>query len=442
MKETTASDNNKSWAIIGGGILGMRLADKIKTSSNAVSVFESYTNLGGLLSSTRLGEVSWDSFYHVILKSDTKLLSLLEEIGLKDQIEWNTTKTGFYSSGKFYSMSNVIEYLKFPLISLWSKLRLGFTILYASKIKAWEKLEQIPVDKWLKKISGEATYKKLWQPLLRAKLGENYKEVSASFIWATIQRMYAARRSGLKTEMFGYLPGGYSNILKTYQHYLVDKGLDIKTNHQLKTLEVLPDGRILLKFKNGKRYVYDKVIITFPSIFIPRVCNNLPLQEKKMHRSIKYMGVICVSLLLKKPLTDYYITNIVDPGYPFTGVIEMSSLVNPEHFKGHTLVYLPKYVLAKDDYFMMPEEEIFEEFVNGLMKMHPGLSKSDIIDIKLSKARYVFALPVVDYSKKIPPVQSSLPNLYLLNSAHIVNGTLNVNETLNLAESSINKLFN
>ena len=45
-------------------------------------------------------------------------------------------------------------------------------------------------------------------PLLRAKLGDAYQAASAAFIWATIQRLYAARRSGLKKEMFGYVPGG------------------------------------------------------------------------------------------------------------------------------------------------------------------------------------------------------------------------------------------
>ena len=36
----------------------------------------------------------------------------------------------------------------------------------------------------------------------------------AAFIWATIARMYAARRSGLKEERFGYVPGGYARVLE------------------------------------------------------------------------------------------------------------------------------------------------------------------------------------------------------------------------------------
>ena len=30
--------------------------------------------------------------------------------------------------------------------------------------------------------------------------------------WATIQRIYAARNSGLKKEMFGYVRGGYAGF--------------------------------------------------------------------------------------------------------------------------------------------------------------------------------------------------------------------------------------
>ena len=57
---------------------------------------------------------------------------------------------------------------------------------------------------------------KIWLPLLRAKLGENYRETSAAFIWATIARMYAARRTGMKRELFGYVPGGYARIIERF----------------------------------------------------------------------------------------------------------------------------------------------------------------------------------------------------------------------------------
>ena len=73
-------------------------------------------------------------------------------------------------------------------------------------------VENIFVADWLTRWSGKRVFQKIWLPLLKAKLGDNYKNTSAAFIWTTIQRMYAARKSGLKKEMFGYVTGGYEKI--------------------------------------------------------------------------------------------------------------------------------------------------------------------------------------------------------------------------------------
>jgi hypothetical protein len=48
----------------------------------------------------------------------------------------------------------------------------------------------------------------------------------------------------------------------------------------------------------------------------------------------------------------------------------------------------------------------------------------------------VVAVPTLNYSQTLPPMQTSLSGLHIINSAHILNGTLNVNETVQLAEQS------
>jgi len=55
----------------------------------------------------------------------------------------------------------------------------------------------------------------------------------------------------------------------------------------------------------------------------------------------------------------------------------------------------------------------------------------------VSRARHVFPVPVLDYSRRLPPIRTSIPGLFVANSAHIVNGTLNVNETLGLADRAL-----
>ena len=197
---------SKKWGIVGGGIMGMTLAHRLSQQGHKVTVFESAPELGGLVSSWKMpvgsgtdrNDVEWDKFYHVILLSDFRTRNILKDIGLEDKIEWVETKTGFYINGKLYSMSDTVEFLKFPTLNLIDKFRLGLTILVASKIKDWKKLEKIPVTTWLRKWSGKNTYEKIWLPLLRAKLGDSYERTSTVFIWATIQRLYGAKKGGLK----------------------------------------------------------------------------------------------------------------------------------------------------------------------------------------------------------------------------------------------------
>ena len=214
----------KNIAIIGSGFLGLTLALRLAESGAKVTVFESASEIGGLASAWQIGDdMVWDKHYHVTLLSDSFTRKIVEEIGLEDEFEWVETKTGFYTDGKLVSMSNTLEFLKFPPLDLISKFRLGATIFYASRVKDWKALEKISVEDWLTKLSGKRTFEKMWKPLLKAKFGEAYKETSAAFIWATIQRMYAARNSGLKREMFGYVRGGYARVLERFGEHLTRK---------------------------------------------------------------------------------------------------------------------------------------------------------------------------------------------------------------------------
>ena len=201
-------------------MLGMTLAHRLAQQGQRVTLCEAAPQLGGLASAWKLGDVVWDRHYHVTLLSDTHLRALLDEIGLEHEMRWVETKTGFFSGGQLYSMSNALEFLRFPPLNMWERLRLGGTIFLASKLRNWQRLEKIPVAKWLRRWSGKGAFEKIWLPLLRAKLGEAYKKTSAAFIWAHTQRMYKARQSGQKKEMFGYVPGGYARILDRFAEVL------------------------------------------------------------------------------------------------------------------------------------------------------------------------------------------------------------------------------
>ena len=438
MNQARRSEN---WAIVGGGLLGMTLALRLAEAGRRVTLFESADHLGGLASAWKLAEVVWDRHYHVTLLSDTHLRRLLDELGLEKDMKWVETKTGFYTDGQLFSMSNTIEFLKFPPLGLAGKLRLGATIFYASRLKDWKRLEKIPVAEWLARLSGQRTFERIWLPLLRAKLGDSYKKASAAFIWATIARMYAARRTGLKKEMFGYLPGGYARMLRRFGEVLVNRGVEIKLNHRISRVETCTDGALAVNFDDRAHEKYDQVVMTFPGSMAATVCPELSQDEQGKLSGVEYQGIICASLLLKKPLADFYVTNITDSFVPFTAVIEMSALVDRKHFGGHSLVYLPKYLAPTDTLFDRTDEEIKGSFCGALARMYPEFKRDDVLCFRVSRVRHVFPIPTLNYSDMLPAMETSIPGLHLVNSAHIVNGTLNVNETVQLAEKTAIRLL-
>ncbi|MHC4876614.1 MAG: NAD(P)/FAD-dependent oxidoreductase [Planctomycetota bacterium] len=422
------------YGIVGGGILGMTLAQRLVEAGEQVTLFEAAPQLGGLADAWQLGDVTWDRHYHVTLLSDMHWRNQLAELGLEDEMNWVETKTGFFTDGQLYSMSNNLEFLRFPPLGLIDKFRLGATIFYASKLTDWKKLEQTPVADWLRRLSGRRTFEKIWLPLLRAKLGENYTKTSAAFIWATIARMYAARRTGLKKEMFGYVRGGYARILDRWTEQLVDLGVDVHTSEVTQRVTTSEGGLPVVETESHRYDDFDRVILTTPSPVISRLCPDLSDDELARHNGLQYQGIVCASVLLKQPLAQFYVTNITDSWVPFTAVIEMSTLVDREEFGERNLVYLPKYVSPDDPLFDESDESIRERFLAALEKMYPHFSRDDVIDFRLSRVRNVVSLSTLRYSENLPPIHTSLPGVYAINSAHIVNGTLNVNDTVKLGQ--------
>ncbi len=419
----------------------MSLALKLLEKGENVTIMESATIPGGLTQSCDWNGITWDRFYHVILLSDLHTRKLISQLNLENEFRWKETKTGFYSNGKLYSMSNILEFFRFPPINLIDKFRLGLTIFVASKIKNWERLERISVEKWLTTWSGKRVFLKIWLPLLRAKLGENYKDTSAAFIWSTIQRMYAARKTGLKKEMFGYITGGYNRINMRFAQYLKEKGATFELGVKITSLRP-SNGKLLVEFSNEQFAEFDKVISTLPSGLSVDIAMELSETEKLQHRKIQYLGVICPSLLLKKTVSPYYVTNITDNISPFTGIIEMTALMDKSEFNGYNLVYLPKYLNPGDSLFDMSDTELRAYFLEPFLKMYPFISAEDIDYINISKARTVFALSRLEYSKNLPGIKTSINGYYIINNAQIINGTLNVNETLQVAENKFEEIWN
>jgi protoporphyrinogen oxidase len=411
----------------------MALAARLSRQGHQVTILEAASRSGGLAAPARIGPYTWDRFYHVILQSDEYLLALLDELGLTERLHWNSTRTGFYIDGRLRSLSSTFEFLTFPALGLLDKARLAGTILYASRIRDWRPLEAILASQWLKGLSGTRTWERMWLPLLRAKLGDNAELASAAFIWAIIARMYGARRTGMKRETFGYVEGGYAAILQRFDEQLRTLGVESSYDTQVTQVRSAHD-RVHVVTSKGSRD-FDNVVLTIPCSRIVAVCPQLSEAERDRLQGVRYQGIVCAAVLLEQPLADYYITNITDERAPFTAVIEMTALVDRSRFGGTALVYLPKYVTQSDPFWQKTDAEVEADFLSGLERMYPRFQRAQVKAFQVSRVREMLAVTTLNYSATVlPATTTTLDRVFIVNSAQIANGTLNVNETLGLAQ--------
>lgn len=415
--------------IIGGGLMGMAIAARVAANGHSTVLFERAPQPGGLATWHDFGAFVWDRFYHVILPSDSELIAFIGSLGLAGELRWTPTQTGYYVDRKFHGLSTNVDFLRFPPLSLWSKARLAMTILYCSRINDWRSLERITVEDWLVRTCGRTTFEKFWKPLLLAKLGVNYRRVSAVFIWSYIKRLFSARDAAAQKEHLGHVSGGYRQVFRAVESRITASGGQIRLQSTVDSVRPQA-GRGIEIVTDGVAERFDKVVFTGPTNVLRDTAHPSLVDVPAGGQDVEYLGVVCMAVVTRRPFTPYYVLNIGDESVPFTGVIGMSTVVDPAETAGLHLTYLPKYVLSTDALLRASDQAIRDSFLPALAAMYPDIEAAGIEGVHINRAVKVQPLQVLGYSSLVQPARTRHPDFYVVNTAQFVNNTLNNNEVI------------
>jgi protoporphyrinogen oxidase len=420
-------------------MLGAAAARRLRTAGAEVVLYEAAPSLGGLTSAWQLpvpdgDPVTWDRFYHVILGNDRRVLAMLDGLGTPPVV-WGQSKASCFAGGRAVPASSAAELLGLPFLGLVAKLRIALNVAWAALWRSGRRFDGITAAGWLRRWSGRQATEQLWLPLLRAKLGRAAERASAVFIWSTMRRLVMARFQGRDGDRFGHVPGGYAAVLGALAEALDREGVRVRTGARVVAVRRDADGLVVQEAGGdpaNNTATFDRVLVTTAAALTARLCPDLTEAERERLQAVEYLGVICPSLVLRRPVTGSYITYITDPR-PFTAVIEMTALVDPAELGGHTLVYLPRYTEPDDPAFDASDEDLRAEFLSAFLPMY-DLDESDVLSFAVARARYVMPVPTPGYPARVPPVRTSVPGLFTLGSAQITVGTLNVEQTLELLD--------
>lgn len=405
--------------IVGGGILGISLGYFLAKQGVQVEIFEASPFLGGLANSATLEDGTVvDRFYHTILSCDSHVRGLCTELGVADGLYFKETTTGFYYRDEIYPMNNIVQFLQFPPLSWVDRFRLGLTVVYAQFVRDWYRLESIGVQEWLVRLSGQRTFENIWRPMLRAKFDGGFDDTPATYIWSRLVRMKSTRDGASQKEMAGYLVGGYSTLLKAMARRIEALGGKIHLSYPVQEIVIEQGGARGVRIGQNV-HSFDAIAVTLQSPIFRRLIPAASQDYLDMLGKTDYLGIICPLLALDRPLTGSWTLYITDDRIPFTGIIETTAYINPQHVGGHHLVYLPKYTAPGSRWQQIPDEEIREIWLQNLETMFPHFQRNWIRYMLVHRERHVEPLHPLNSTHLIPPIQTPIRNLFLANTGQI-----------------------
>ncbi len=399
--------------IIGAGATGMAAAWDLIRAGHEVTLYESESRVGGLAGGFK--DDSWDwwleKFYHHWFETDSHILRLAEDMGVRDQIMFPRPKTSYWMNGKIVrSEISPLSALMLPL-PLAAKPRFLLAGAFLKLTPFWQPLEGITADEWFMRYMGAAGYDKFFKPLLIGKFGEDYDRVNMAWMWA---RVHA------RSLKLGIFQGGFQAFLDTLAAALTERGAKFCLNTPVERIGF--DGGMATLRVNGETLTFDRILSTTS----PKLMLKLAPQLGNTHygdsiADLRSIGGLCVVVALKHQLlTDgTYWLNLpaTSPDknksrFPFLALVEHTNWMDKAHYGGDHIVYCGDYVAANHEYFRMSEGALAERFTSVLPSFNRDFKPDWIRRTWVFRAPYAQPVPYLNHSQHIPTLETPLPGVF------------------------------
>jgi len=411
----------KQVAVVGAGFCGLTAAYRLAQSGAKVTIYELGQDVGGLAAGDMIDGFYMEKAYHFLYKTDRHILDLAKEFGLQDRIVFHRSSVGFFFNGTLYPFTTARHLLSFSPLSWFDRIRTGVLGLLLQTITDWEPLQRFSAYEWLRAFCGKQVTKIIWEPLLRGKFDRYYKDVTMSWLWGRIN-IRSRSRDITGSERLGYVSGGFRLITECLQAEIEKRGGTIQKGIKIEKV-LRTDGGTVAVHVAGVGKEYHAVLFTTPSHVATALLSENPSLDPgyvKRASSIHYLDAVVLPFVTTQKIGDYFWYNIADERIPFLALLSTSALTGTEMFGGKHLYYIGAYVPRAHRYMSMREEDIKNEWYEGLKTMFPHFNLKRITDSRLY--RFKDAQHIVERNfreDKILPYETPVDGVFLANFTQI-----------------------
>lgn len=421
--------------VIGGGISGLASALQLTQEGQEVVLVEASDQLGGLGTFFESKGRLIDRFYHCIMPTDAALLSVIDAVGLADTAYWKPTSMGFAIGGERFAFNTPMDLLRFKPLTAFQRLRLGAVSLAFRHLSREKELDDTRTEDWLIRFYGEAIWRKVWEPLFRSKFGPAVGDVPALYLYRRL-----GREGNRSTR--GYLTVGHQGLIDSIATRIREQGGGIRLRTAVEHLDVTADGRISASLGDGSTVEANWAISTVPLPLLRTICASGMLESRLPDVELQYQGVVNVLFFLKRPLEGYYWTPVIDSGTDFDGVVEMSTLIETNHYGGRYLVYVMKYTDRDSPLFHLDDKEIGERWLAQFLDLYSDvLSEADVDEVRVFRAPFVEPVFPLGYLRQKPPLRVDGTPLILATTAQVYPNVTSWNSSVRLAMQAVSVIL-